>query len=79
MAHPGGLDSTLEGRLGGLEGRVFGKTGTISNVNSLSGYLIRDDGRELLFSILTNASNLSAAAVRGRIDAIVREMAKPTE
>ncbi|MSR22113.1 MAG: D-alanyl-D-alanine carboxypeptidase/D-alanyl-D-alanine-endopeptidase [Gemmatimonadetes bacterium] len=76
MAYPGGLDTTLEGRLSGLEGRVFAKTGTLSNVNSLSGYLLRDDGREVVFSILSNGSNLPSAAMGNRIDAVVRELAR---
>jgi D-alanyl-D-alanine carboxypeptidase len=45
------------------------------NVNSLSGYLSREDGEEILFSILTNGSNLPAAQVRERMDALVRELA----
>ena len=35
-----------------------------------------DDGRELIFSILSNGSNLSSAAVGSRIDAVVRELAR---
>ncbi len=77
MARPGGPDTTLEDRLAGLEGRLFAKTGTITNVNSLSGYLIRSDGREVIFSILSNGSNLSSDAVRDRIDELVREVARP--
>ncbi len=76
MAEPGRSGTTLSGRLGGLEGRVFAKTGTISHVNSLSGYLVRDDGRELTFAILTNAANLPAAEVRGAIDRVLRAMAE---
>jgi len=72
---PGRTGGTLDGRLAGLEGRIHAKTGTIMNVNSLSGYLLTNDGRDLMFSILTNGSNLPAAAVRARMDAIVREMA----
>jgi D-alanyl-D-alanine carboxypeptidase len=33
-----------------LEGRLFAKTGTISNVKSLSKYLVRVDGTEVVFS-----------------------------
>ncbi len=76
MATPGG-DGTLQNRLTGLEGRVYAKTGTISHVNGLSGYLVRDDGREIAFSILANAANLPAATVRDRIDRVVRELARP--
>jgi D-alanyl-D-alanine carboxypeptidase/D-alanyl-D-alanine-endopeptidase (penicillin-binding protein 4) len=66
---------TLAGRLAGLEGRLLAKTGTIANVNALSGYLTTGDGRELSFSILTNASGVPAARVRDAIDAIVRALA----
>ena len=76
LAQPGLEDTTLSSRLEELERRVFAKTGSLSHVNSLSGYLIAADGRELLFSILTNGSNLSASQVRGQIDALVREMAR---
>jgi serine-type D-Ala-D-Ala carboxypeptidase/endopeptidase (penicillin-binding protein 4) len=76
MPQPGRMDSTLERRLEGLEGRVFAKTGTISHVNALSGFLVTDDGRELVFSILTNTSNLPANQVREGIDRVVRELVR---
>jgi RNA polymerase sigma factor (sigma-70 family) len=53
---PAEAESTLEERLVELEGRLFAKTGTISNVNSLSSYLVRADGQDVIFSILTNGS-----------------------
>lgn len=76
LPQPGVAGTTLSGRLAGLEGRVFAKTGTIANVNSLSGYFIGADGREYLFSILSNGSGLPAATVRGAIDEVVRAMAR---
>lgn len=76
MAEPAEEDSTLERRLEHLEGRLFAKTGTISNVNSLSGYLVRDDGREVVFSILTNGSGLPSSQVRSAIDEIVSILAR---
>ncbi|MDG2239734.1 MAG: D-alanyl-D-alanine carboxypeptidase/D-alanyl-D-alanine-endopeptidase [Longimicrobiales bacterium] len=76
LASPGEEDSTLEHRLLDLEGRVFAKTGTISNVNSLSGYLVREDGSEVIFSVLSNGSGLPASVVRAAIDDVVRDLAR---
>ncbi|MEQ9399664.1 MAG: D-alanyl-D-alanine carboxypeptidase/D-alanyl-D-alanine-endopeptidase [Longimicrobiales bacterium] len=76
MAEPGEEDSTLGSRLEGLEGRLFAKTGTISNVNSLSGYLVGSDGTEIIFSILSNGSGLPSATVRGALDDVVRILAR---
>ncbi len=75
LAEPSKKGSTLEERLPELEGSLFAKTGTISNVNSLSGYLVRDDGREVVFSILSNGSGLPSARVREVIDDVVRTLA----
>lgn len=71
---PGEKESTLENRLPGLEARLRAKTGTITNVASLSGYLRTEDGRELVFSIMTNASGLPSARTRNAIDAVVRAL-----
>jgi D-alanyl-D-alanine carboxypeptidase/D-alanyl-D-alanine-endopeptidase (penicillin-binding protein 4) len=76
LAEPGEEDSTLENRLTNLEGRVFGKTGTISHVNSLSGYLTTESGREIIFSILTNGSGLPSSRVREGIDAVIQIVAR---
>jgi D-alanyl-D-alanine carboxypeptidase/D-alanyl-D-alanine-endopeptidase (penicillin-binding protein 4) len=76
MAEPGEEESTLEERLLGLEGRVFAKTGTISNVNSLSGYLVRGDGQEVIFVILSNGAGLDEDTMRSTIDDVVRVLAR---
>jgi D-alanyl-D-alanine carboxypeptidase/D-alanyl-D-alanine-endopeptidase (penicillin-binding protein 4) len=75
MAEPGEAESTLEDRLVGLEGRLFAKTGTISNVNSLSGYLVGENGQDVIFSILTNGSGPATNRVTQAIDELVRILA----
>lgn len=70
-----GRPGTLSNRLRELDGRVTGKTGTLSNVNALSGYVTTDDGRELVFSILSNASALPGAPVVSAIDRMVAVLA----
>lgn len=51
----GGKEGTVERRFrGGLEGRVFVKTGHINRVNTLSGYLKASDGHFYAFSIMFN-------------------------
>ena len=62
-------------RLAGLEGRLFAKTGTLTNVGTLAGYLVDQAGREIAFAILANGSNLPGSTVRGAIDGVVRVLA----
>jgi len=76
LAAPGLEESTLSGRLRELDGRVFAKTGTISNVNSLSGYFVTRSGRDIIFSIMSNGSGLPSGIVRGAIDAVVLAVAR---
>ncbi|MGH7482946.1 MAG: D-alanyl-D-alanine carboxypeptidase/D-alanyl-D-alanine endopeptidase [Longimicrobiales bacterium] len=76
LAAPGEEESTLEHRLLAFEGRLFGKTGTIANVNSLSGYLVDDAGGELIFSILTNGSGLPSSRIRDAMDRVVERIAR---
>ena len=71
---PGMEDGTLESRLLDLRGRIRAKTGSITNVNTLSGYLTTTDGRELVFSLMTNAAGLPAAAVRRGMDRIIQAL-----
>jgi len=75
LAAPGLQGSTLSSRLAPLEGRLQGKTGTISNVTTLAGYLDTESGKTLLFAVYTNGTGLSSGTVREAVDAIVLEIA----
>ncbi|MBR9991395.1 MAG: D-alanyl-D-alanine carboxypeptidase/D-alanyl-D-alanine-endopeptidase [Gemmatimonadetes bacterium] len=79
LAAPGLQGSTLSGRLRSLDGRMFAKTGTISNVNALSGYIIGRGGRDYVFSILTNGTGLPAGMVRDAMDEVALAMARAVD
>ncbi|HET6765645.1 MAG TPA: D-alanyl-D-alanine carboxypeptidase/D-alanyl-D-alanine-endopeptidase [Longimicrobiaceae bacterium] len=70
-----GSPGSLQARFPDLTGRVRAKTGYISNVDSLSGYVTLADGREIVFSIVVNGTGLSSARVRTAIDDVVRAIA----
>ena len=72
----GGVDGSLSGRFAGpLKGKVFAKTGTLAEVNALSGYLTAASGRTLVFSILCNDRQPTGDAARNALDRIVTEIA----
>ncbi|MEA5508275.1 D-alanyl-D-alanine carboxypeptidase/D-alanyl-D-alanine-endopeptidase [Crocosphaera sp. UHCC 0190] len=54
-----------------IEGRMAAKTGTLSGISALSGYLDPPNYSPLVFSILVNQSNLSPSQLREVIDQIV--------
>ncbi len=68
-----GVDGTLENRLRGTaaEGRVRAKTGSLSNVRALSGYLTTSAGERMVFSTLVNGHLLGAAGVDRVVDDIL--------
>ncbi len=55
----GAVDGTLQNRFKGTlaAGNVLGKTGTIAQVSSLSGYLNSASGEKFVFSIIVNGVN----------------------
>jgi D-alanyl-D-alanine carboxypeptidase/D-alanyl-D-alanine-endopeptidase (penicillin-binding protein 4) len=67
-----GRDGSLSNRFGDTPaaGRVHAKTGSLSHVSALSGYIQRNDGNWVAFSILVNNYNARTPEVRGIMDRI---------
>lgn len=74
----GGVDGTLDDRFlhGRMRGKVFAKTGTLDEVNALSGYVETASGRTLVFSILCNGHLPTATGITKTMDAIVTDAAQ---
>ena len=74
----GGVDGTLADRFthGPLRGQVFAKTGTLDEINTLSGYVTTDSGQTLIFSILCNGHLPQAKGLTRTIDEIVAAAAE---
>jgi D-alanyl-D-alanine carboxypeptidase/D-alanyl-D-alanine-endopeptidase (penicillin-binding protein 4) len=74
----GGISGTLKNRFRNTpaQGRVAAKTGTISGVVSLSGYLTPPNHSPLVFSIVVNDSSASANTLRSAVDRIVLSLTR---
>lgn len=68
----GGQDGSLSARFGQTPaaGKVHAKTGSLSHVSALSGYIERSNGSWAAFSILVNNFSGPSAGVRGIMDRI---------
>ncbi|WP_445251472.1 MULTISPECIES: D-alanyl-D-alanine carboxypeptidase/D-alanyl-D-alanine endopeptidase [unclassified Microcoleus] len=68
-----GENGTLKNRFNNTPSRVIlqAKTGTLSGVSALSGYIEVPNYEPLVFSIIVNQSDLSAAKMRSATDEIV--------
>jgi D-alanyl-D-alanine carboxypeptidase/D-alanyl-D-alanine-endopeptidase (penicillin-binding protein 4) len=71
-----GVDGSLSDRLKNApyKGAVRAKTGSLSHVNSLAGYITTTSGQRVAFSILCNNHNLSNKKVVETIDRIVEKI-----
>ncbi|MCC6545764.1 D-alanyl-D-alanine carboxypeptidase/D-alanyl-D-alanine-endopeptidase [Candidatus Sumerlaeota bacterium] len=73
-----GVDGTLRNRFKGTkaEGNLRGKTGTISNVRALSGYVKTAGGEQLAFSFLVNAHLVGDTETNGITDSVGKMLAE---
>ncbi len=65
-----GDEGTLKNRLENIPGKLWGKTGTLSGVNTLSGYLELPNNQTLVFSILVNNFQGERQVLRKEINKI---------
>jgi D-alanyl-D-alanine carboxypeptidase/D-alanyl-D-alanine-endopeptidase (penicillin-binding protein 4) len=68
-----GVDGNLAGRFvqTPVKGKLSAKTGTLSEVNALSGYLVASSGKTVMLSILCNDRDPASDAARKATDKIV--------
>lgn len=74
----GGVDGTLRRRFAGtaLEGRIFAKTGTLTAVNGLSGFMMTTSGKMLIFSAFANDRPSEAGSAIAAMDAALVEISE---
>jgi serine-type D-Ala-D-Ala carboxypeptidase/endopeptidase (penicillin-binding protein 4) len=72
-----GVDGTLSGRMKGTAGEnnVRAKTGTMSNVRSLAGYVTSRDGEPLAFTCIVNNFEGTGAQANAALDTIAVRLA----
>jgi len=71
---PTGNEGTLSNYYKSEHGYIFAKTGTLSGVVSLSGFLYTKKNKLLIFSILVNNHNSSATAVRRAVEKFIEQL-----
>jgi D-alanyl-D-alanine carboxypeptidase/D-alanyl-D-alanine-endopeptidase (penicillin-binding protein 4) len=71
---PTGNEGTLEGRFVRDSNYIFAKTGTLSGVVSLSGFLYTKKNKLLIFSVLVNNHNSSAGEIRRAVEKFIQEV-----
>jgi D-alanyl-D-alanine carboxypeptidase/D-alanyl-D-alanine-endopeptidase (penicillin-binding protein 4) len=69
-----GVDGTMERRLSEFPGRVRAKTGTLSDVSALAGYLRADDGTMYTFTFFANAVEGDSDRVKSLEDQMLRAL-----
>lgn len=73
---PGANEGTLTNYYKDLQGKLFAKTGTLSGVVALSGFLYTQKGKLLLFSVLVNNHQSTSTNVRRAVEQFITGVQK---
>ncbi|MGN6419074.1 MAG: D-alanyl-D-alanine carboxypeptidase/D-alanyl-D-alanine endopeptidase [Pseudobacter sp.] len=71
-----GGKGTLKNYYNADSGYVYAKTGTLSGVVALSGFLITQQNKKLIFSVLVNNHNGNPVTIRRKVEAFLTEIRK---
>jgi D-alanyl-D-alanine carboxypeptidase/D-alanyl-D-alanine-endopeptidase (penicillin-binding protein 4) len=71
---PTGGSGTLGSYYKQDSGHIYAKTGSLSGVICLSGYLITEKNRPLIFSVLVNNYNGSGSILRKAVERFIRKV-----
>ena len=71
---PTGNKGTLTGYYKKYAGKIYAKTGTLSNHVALSGYITTNKGKQLIFSFLVNHHQTSASNIRKSVEKFLGEL-----
>ncbi|HZF65661.1 MAG TPA: D-alanyl-D-alanine carboxypeptidase [Chitinophagaceae bacterium] len=71
---PSGGEGTLSGYYSMQAGSIYAKTGSMSGVVCLSGYLYTSREKELIFSVMVNNHQSTATEVRGAIERFLQQL-----
>lgn len=63
-----GGSGTLSARYKNLEGKIYAKTGTLSNNIALSGYIVTNKGKTLIFSMLVGNHTAKGVDIRNAME-----------
>ena len=76
-----GKDGSLADRFKDLDpaAQIYGKTGSLGGVKTLSGYAVTSKGEQITFSILANNFSLPGKRVNEVIDSIIEAAVNPSK
>jgi serine-type D-Ala-D-Ala carboxypeptidase/endopeptidase (penicillin-binding protein 4) len=72
--YPTGGTGTLSSYYKNLQGKIFAKTGTLSNNIALSGYLVCNSGKTIIFSVIVNNHMGNTTAIRKAVESFLNKI-----